>query len=259
MLTAEQIAERRKGIGASDAPRIIAGDWHSLWMEKTGKVEAEDLSSVWPVQLGSTTEQLNLDWYERKTGQAVTMRGKLIIRDGLPLRCTLDGMAPDGTVIEAKHVNGFSKIEEVVARYTPQVQHQMLVTGQRKAILSVIIGSNEPVLEEVAYDEFWATEYLEQCKLFWGYVERDEPPSQGAPMVIEPVSPEKMRKVDMTGDNEWAAAAADWLANRDASKTFEASAKTIKGKIEPDVCEATGHGIITKRSKAGSLSIKESK
>lgn len=260
MLTKEQLLERRKGIGASDAPKIIAGEWHQLWLEKTGKVEPEDLSGVFAVQLGSVTEQLNLDWYERKTGRVVQNRGVAVVMSpDMPyMRCNLDGQdKTDDTIIEAKHVNAYSKIEDVKARYTPQCIHQMIVTGARKAILSVIIGTNEPVLEEIEYDAFFANEYIDQCRQFWHYVEADLPPPQGAPMLVEAVAPEKMRKVDMTGNNAFAAGAVDWLANKDAAKKYEAAQKDLKALVEADVCEAAGHGIIIKRSKAGSLTIKE--
>src|ERR1035438_10273936 len=66
---------RRSFIGGSDA-RIIMGDDEAallrLWREKRGEAEPEDLSSNLIVQLGSVTEDLNRQWYERNTGQVVT-------------------------------------------------------------------------------------------------------------------------------------------------------------------------------------------
>ena len=56
MLTKEALIERRKGLGGSDAAKIVAGDWHALWLDKTGRVEPEDLSAVWPVQLGVASQ-----------------------------------------------------------------------------------------------------------------------------------------------------------------------------------------------------------
>ena len=35
--------DRRKSLGGSDANRIMRGDWHTLWLEKTGSKEPEDL------------------------------------------------------------------------------------------------------------------------------------------------------------------------------------------------------------------------
>ena len=57
--------DRTQGVGGSDAKRIIEGDWHSLWLEKTSRVEQVDLSDVLPVQMGIATEKLNLDWLEK--------------------------------------------------------------------------------------------------------------------------------------------------------------------------------------------------
>ena len=39
-----------------------------LWREKRGEVEPEDLSDNLIVQLGTATEDLNRQWYERNTG-----------------------------------------------------------------------------------------------------------------------------------------------------------------------------------------------
>ena len=66
---------RRAFIGGSDA-RIIMGDDEGalfrLWREKRGEAEPEDLSGNLIVQLGRVTEDLNRQWFERNTGQAVT-------------------------------------------------------------------------------------------------------------------------------------------------------------------------------------------
>ena len=51
--------DRRKSLGGSDANRIMRGDWHSLWLEKTGRKEPEDLSWVLPVLIGIATEDLH--------------------------------------------------------------------------------------------------------------------------------------------------------------------------------------------------------
>lgn len=260
MLTKEQLIERRKGIGGSDAAKIVSGEWHELWLDKTGQKEPEDLSSVFAVQLGNATEALNLAWYALKTGREVSRFGEAVICPDHPiLRCTLDGFdGAEQMVIQAKHVNGFSKIEDVRARYAPQVMHEMLVCGVRRGILSVIIGTSEPVLELIELDDFWATDYIAKCHEFWGYVERNEAPPQGAPIDAPPV-PAVMRVVSMEGNNAFASAAADWINHGPAAKLFDKAQKDLKAMVEPDVREATGHGIKISRNKAGSLSIKENK
>ena len=259
-LSPAQLAERRKGIGGSDAAKIISGEWYDLWLDKTGRKEPEDLSGVLAVMMGHATEDFNAFWYEKlHPGSKIVSRGEVEIWGERPfMRCSLDGIIdPLNAVWQAKHVNAFSKIEEVVARYTPQVTHEMIVTGCDKAVLSVFIGTDKYEAVEVGLEEFFASAYIERCVEFWGYVERDEPPP-GAPALAVPVPAEKLRKVSMEGNNRWSMFAADWLANKTAAATFDVAVKGIKALVESDVGEASGHGIIVKRDKRG-LSIKESK
>lgn len=260
MLSPEQLVERKKGIGASEAGKIVSGDWFSLWELKTGRREDDDLSDVFAVQLGIVTEELNLNWYRRRVGNDPCRRGEAVVSKEYPfLRCTLDGFDEvEKRVIQAKHVNGFTKIADCRAKYVPQVTHEMICTNSRQAVLSVIIGTSDPALELVDYDEFFANDYIEKAREFWGYVERNEPPPQGAP-IAEPPPPAVMRVVSMEGKNAWASAANDWLDHNRAAKLFKASEIDLKAMVEPDVREAAGHGIIISRNKAGSLSIKEKK
>lgn len=262
MLSPEALKERKRGIGASDAAKIVAGEWHQLWLEKTSRSEGEDLTWVFPVQLGSVTEELNLLFYAHATGHTVARKGDAVMSMDHPfLRCTLDGWdVEEKAVIECKHVNGFSKIEVLRQKYFPQVQHQMLCTGAQKSVLSAIIGTSEPVREPIERDDFWLAEYVESARTFWGFVERDEEPTQGKPMGVTAVIPvDKMRVVDMRGRNAWGNAAADWLNSVQHAKLFKSAETDIKSMIEPDVREASGFGIKVSRNSAGSLSIKPEK
>ena len=259
MLSKEQLIARRAGIGASDAPKIMSGDWHDLWLDKTNRKEPDDLSGIWAVQLGIQTEALNLRWYQHVTGNPVSRAGEAVIMPGTPfMRCTLDGFTtePEPTVIEAKHVNGFSNIDDVVMRYTPQVQHQMAVCNVKRSILSVIIGSNPPILQEILFDDFWAEDYLDKCRQFWQHVIDDRAPEQGAPLP-EPPAPGRLRTVDFSTDNAFVSNAKDWLANKAANKTFDAAAKALKAKMLPDIGTASGGGVIITRSRDNKLFIKE--
>jgi predicted phage-related endonuclease len=66
--------DRRYFIGGSDARIIMGQDEKALirlWQEKRGEVGPEDLSANLIVQLGLVTEDLNRQWYERNTGNAI--------------------------------------------------------------------------------------------------------------------------------------------------------------------------------------------
>ena len=88
-------AERRKGIGGSDATIIMSGDPEKilrLWKEKRQEIEPEDLSNILPVMMGSFTEPFNIEWFEKQTGKTVTGRGDMRVSQEHPwMRATLDG------------------------------------------------------------------------------------------------------------------------------------------------------------------------
>jgi predicted phage-related endonuclease len=266
-LSPEAVAARRSYIGGSDANILLSGDpraIHELWMVKTGRAEPEDLSNILAVVMGLWTEELNRYWYERQTGRMVMNEGVVISNTdaGDYMRATLDGetctAAEEPAVFEAKHVNAFSKIEDVVQRYMPQLHHNMFCAGREFAVLSVFLGTQQWECYEVARDPQYMVALLEHEAAFWQAVTDNHPPVE-LPAIAAPIPPAQWRTVDMAGSNAWAIFAADWLEHKSAAKTFETAAKGLKGLIEPDVGLAIGHGIQCKRTKAGALSISEVK
>lgn len=265
MLTAEQLRQREGKLTASRIGILMGGDERELldlWREMVGdpSYQPEDLSGVWPIRLGEATEQANLDWYEYKTGRKLTRRGEVVICPAADwAAATLDGWdASYPGPIDCKHVGGFEPREKIVARYTPQLFWQMIVTGGRWSALSIIEGAREPVIEEVPWDAGYAAELWRRAEAFMECVTTLTPPVVLAP-VAAPVAPEKFRDVDMSMNNAWAAYAADWLEHHPAAKKFETAAKELKALIEGDVGKATGHGVVVKRDKANRLSISATK
>ena len=265
-LTAEQIEFRRGCLGGSDANIIMSGDIEridALWRFKRGETDPDDLSDILAVIMGLYTEPLNRAWYEKQTGRVLTDVGAEHISFDNPfMTCTLDGVSQtttgqDERIYEAKHVNAFWKEEELLAKYVAQLTHNMVVTGIHRADLSAFFGSHKWVLMPVELDDDYARALVEAERRFWHCVETGEAPV--AVQVKQPTAPEQMRRVDMTGSNEFADAAAQWLANRSAAKAFEGATKTLKSLVEDDVCEAFGYSVQVKRSKAGALTISEIK
>lgn len=250
--------ERRLGIGGSDARKIMDGDWYDLWAEKTGRAEPEDLSDVLPVQLGAYTEPFNLAWFSRHAGKSVTTTDceHLIHPEYRFMRANLDARIVNAPAfVEAKHVNAFSKDEEIVSRYYPQVQHCLAVTGLDLCYLSILIGTMKYEFFEVARDAEFIERLIIRESEFWGHVETDTPPPPVAAQTVA-IKLDDMREVDMDGNNEWGSFAAQWLANHEGARLFTESEKGLKTLVEADVKMAFGNGIFIKRSKAGALSIR---
>ena len=258
-LTAPALEARRHGIGGSDANIILSGDAERitrLWLEKRG-APAEDLSDRFQVALGSWTEAFNRQWYEKLTGDTVECPvGALTCSHHPWQRCTLDGFITSRNAVwEAKHTSAFTKSEDVLERYMPQLQHNMAVAGADCAILSVIFGNHKFEMLEVTSDWLYQLDLLAAERAFWACVQDGTPPLP-APVPAAPKAA-GVREVCLEGQNSWAAAAADWLAHRHAAKLHSSACVQIKALVEDDVARAFGHGIEAKRSKSGAISIRE--
>jgi len=258
-LTSAQIAARDGKLTASRVAALMTGDDAGLlrlWQMMVGDpayVE-EDLSGVWPVQLGAATEALNLDWYERKIGP-VCRRGEVVVcPDAIWAAATLDGFdEARRRPVECKHVGGFEPREAVIARYQPQLHWQMIVTQTDAIALSIIEGAREPVVVELESDPAYRAELWERALLFMECVHNVTPPvpfAEAAPAVVP------AKAYDMTGNNAWAVLAASWLDTRDAARVAATAEKEMKKLVPDDALRAHGHGVEIKRDRAGRLSMK---
>jgi predicted phage-related endonuclease len=266
-LTTTRLEARQDGLGGSDARVIMSGDDEALfrlWQEKRGEAQPDDLSDSLPVVMGLWTEELNRLWYTRRTGRGVTEAGKSVVHPRHDfILSDLDGLttteAGAAAVFEAKHVNPFNfDVDGCVAKYQPQLQHKMMVTGLPFAVLSVFVGTLRWECEEIPADLFYQATLLEREIAFWAAVKDGKPPC-AMPAVEAPKRTEPLRTVHFDRDNEWAALAADWREHREAAGKFTAAEKGLKEKVEPDVGLAHGHGVVIKRDKAGRLRISAEK
>lgn len=260
-MTPEQLERRRGSVGASDATIIMNGTAeavYNLWAVKTGRTASADLSDVLPVQIGIATESVNLDFAQRKLGKIITRSLSPAAHPDAPwMTATLDGWLMDEKCpVEAKHVNQFAKIDEVVAKYTAQVHQQMMVTDADHAYLSVIIGTMTHEIRRIDFDWAYAAEVHDRCEMFWKYVQTDTPPPDWEP-AGPPVEYSTMRTVSMEGNNQWAVAADDWLGTRLSVALHDTAKAAIKGLVESDVRKAEGHGITVTRAKNGAITIRE--
>ncbi len=250
---------RRDFIGGSDA-RIIMGDDEAallrLWREKRGEVEPEDLSNNLIVQLGTVTEPLNRQWYERNTGQVVTDVQRRAFHPAKRwMAATLDGIIEGtGAVFEAKFMLPWSFSEEAAAeKHMAQLQHNMWVTTSRTAALSIITGGGKWVEITIPADPLYQHLLLTAEKKFWRCVETGEAPHLFG---VEPPRPriEAVRTVDMTSSNSWAEFAGVFCQTREAFLNHETAKVELKKLMPDDAKEAIGHGIRARRSKSGAVS-----
>jgi predicted phage-related endonuclease len=251
--------DRRNFIGGSDARIIMGKDEKALlqlWKEKRGEAASPNLSSVLVVQLGLVTEDLNRRWYELNSGHRVGDVQRHAVHRTIPwMAATLDGLVKEtGAVFEAKFMLPWSFSEEAAAeKHMAQLQHNMLVAGTKKSVLSIISGGGKWIELSIEADPIYQTILIAAEKAFWRAVKTGETP---ALFDCDPPKPriEAVRVVDMNASNSWAEFAGLFCETRTAHANHERAKSELKSLMPEDAKEAMGHGIRAKRSKSGAVS-----
>jgi hypothetical protein len=171
------------------------------------------------------------------------------------MAATLDGRVQHSeAVFEAKFMLPWSFSEEAaVAKYMPQLQHNMWVVAARSAVLSVITGGGKWVEITTHADPLFQHLIITAERKFWRCVENGEPPRLFG---VEAPRPrvEAVRIVDMSASNSSAGLAGTFRATRSAFLEHEKAKAELKGLMPDDAKEAIGHGVRGKRSKSGAIS-----
>ena len=248
-------------IGGSDAVKIMNGEWLELWQVKTGRKQPEDLSDNLAVQLGIYTEDFNLAWFERVYGCTVKDRqGEYTDTiGGVPTKATIDGMwTPTlGThwLVEAKHTNAFTSMDEQIERYMPQLQTYMHLAGCEGAYLSVIFGNSKWEAVHVARNQEYFNSMWAVVSDFWGCVVRDEEPiGMDIPQIsIEKIAVDNMVVRNASTDNAFIDAAHTYVENQASARTFENAKKDWKNMVADNEREVYCDLLTLKRDKRGAI------
>jgi len=180
-ITPDQIKERIRFIGGSDAAKILGlsryGTPLSVWVFKTGQVEPDDISEEMPVLLGNMLEETVGKLFEKETGKELIPAVNTFYHPKYPfIGGNLDFLVKgEKAFFEAKTTNSFKQKdweggeEEIPVEYIMQCFHYLNVTGFDRCYIGVLIGNrkflwrtierNEPVLKELLKKEvdFWNT------------------------------------------------------------------------------------------------------
>ena len=260
--------DRTKGVGGSDATRIMRGDWLSLYNEKVGLVQPEDLSNNFKVQLGILTEPLHIKFFEMKSGLEVSTSVSSRIEHPVYtfMNGHLDGwISSKKTFLECKHTSGFANLRDKARYYMAQLQHYMAVAQVDHCYFSCIFGNAEPEYCIVDRDDNYIAELIEAEQAFWWHVQNKTSPednaeaSEKAEALAKEVIIDNLRSVDMTTTNSWGMLADQWLSTLEASKTNDKTGKEIKALVPDDAAEAFGNGIIVRRDRRGRLALRKEK
>lgn len=194
----EWLAQRRAGIGASDAAAIV--NLHpyksalSLYWDKTG--EYADTQMTEPMEWGIRLEPVVAEAWSEKTGLAVANVEKILVHPEHEwMICNLDRAVIDGngewvSVLEVKTCNAWAaddwENDGIPYYVVVQVQHQLAVTGLATAHVACLIGGSRFVRTTIDRDEELIAGLIEAERKFWQRIQdRRPPPADGHPNTTE--------------------------------------------------------------------------
>ena len=172
---------RNDSIGGSEAAAIVGmNPWKSaytLWLEKTGQSQQEDISDNECVHFGTILEQVVADEFCRREGKKARKCGLFRSNKYPFMTGSFDRLlVGENAGLECKTSNAFKREEwdegEIPPNYYVQCQHYMLVSGLPRWYIACLIGGNHFVswVVERNDDDIAA---LEQAEIaFWDKVQR---------------------------------------------------------------------------------------
>lgn len=103
------LRERRRGIGASEAPVILGlvGSRLKLYLDKRGELDPEEPNEA--MQAGLDLETYIAKLYERRTGMKIVESQVCLQHPNMPwMLATIDGVREDGRIVEFKTIGEWS-------------------------------------------------------------------------------------------------------------------------------------------------------
>ena len=241
---------RRRFIGSSDAPVLWGKGYasqsvYSLWRSKVfGDRWQPTAEEQRRLDVGNAMEPIIRDWASAELG--VMIEKPTVPFDSRYMGAHLDGCHYDEhrefVVDEFKHIGGWQQRQQwfdsegdaVPDGYWIQVQHQLHVSGAEYGLLWGMYG-DELLVRKIDRDEEFLRRHVEQCKAFWGYVERREPPPvDGSQATTDAIvrafpRPAKVEPVTLPADaDEWTSSI---KALDEQIKRLESTRDELKNKL----------------------------
>lgn len=181
----EWLQERRKGIGGSDAAKVLGvsrwGGPLSVYLEKKGLYVPEDPGE--PAYWGTVLEDVVAREFEKRSGLKVQRQNKIFLHPEFPwMIADIDRrIIGQNKGLECKTASSFLEDEwkgdELPDAYYIQIQHYISVMGWDSCYVAVLLGGQRFLWKECARNEELIQTIIEQERKFWEeYFLKDVPP-----------------------------------------------------------------------------------
>jgi putative phage-type endonuclease len=240
----EWLAERRKGLGSSDAALLMGVGYaedseYALWLDKTGRAGHGEQTEA--MRRGVWLEPHVVDFFSERTRLTVRRCGLLAHKDTPILRATPDRLTGDGGIVEIKTIGAWAKTgaewRDGIARHAyVQAQWQLMVSGRTHAWFCAYAIDHEPMVRgPVERDEPLIERMRARADVWWeSYVTKDTPP----PVDLETVTDEEISlrwPIEAPGkavEAPWPAYLRQMLDERAECKAAEKEAKRRADEID---------------------------
>lgn len=169
----EWLAERRNGLGGSDASTVVGVNPYSsryeLWLDKTGQLPEKQQTDA--MRMGTLLEPVLRQIFVEDTGIPVRRIGLVANRARPWQMVSLDGLTEDGGIFESKTTNWRLADEwdddQLSDHAEVQIQHGLAVTGRSHGWAICLIDGRDPQIRRVERDQALIDTINELERKFW--------------------------------------------------------------------------------------------
>ena len=257
MTRTEWLAVRGQGIGSSDAAASVGLSQYKspleLWLEKTERQVAPDLSDKDAVFWGSTLEAIIANVYAERTGVKVRRLNAVLQHPKHPfMLANLDRHVSHPTdgygILEVKTASLYlaaSWEDGVPEAYQCQVLHQLAVTGKRWCDVAVLIGGQDFRVFRIERDEDKIADLIQREAQFWQCVIDDITPkvdgSESSGRALASMFPSDRGEVlDFTEDTAMNRLFADYWTVRQQRESSAIQEELLKQQLQERLGFASG-------------------
>ena len=253
----EWLSVRGQGIGSSDAACAVGISPYKspleLWLEKTERRAAPDISANDAVFWGTTLEHIIANVYAQRTGSKVRRLNSVLQHPAHPfMLANLDRVVQhptDGSgILEVKTagVNSAKFWEEGVPdSYQCQVLHQLAVTGKDWCDVAVLIGGQDFRVYRILPDQDKMADLIKREAAFWRCVVEDVPPavdgSESSGRALASLFPsDRGETLDCRDDTDMNKLFSDYWAYRQQRESAEEQEELHKQRLQERLGFASG-------------------
>lgn len=268
-LTPEQRAERRQGIGGSDAAALMGRHPTktplALWLDKVHGIETDETMQM---EAGNRLESVIREWAADTLAEVVSVPTATLRHPLEPrMLANTDGILASGRVLECKNVSDLSwrasegeRVDGVLKAHWWQVQHYIEVLDAPGAVVAYLLGGSKLELVEVARCKPAGEVLRIRIGEWWQrHVVGNEPPPEGTPedrvTALERIHAKQSKGMLRTDNADLIALARDYET---ASKTIEGMTKA-REELKAELCAAIGPDSGLDFGKAGKVTWKADK